>query len=350
MSLSRRRGKKIKEYDIAVKKVIPYIKRKLRWSKELVSEYGRVPVQIGGKTVWADIVCYISIKQKRVPWLLIEVKKQNVSLEQATAQAESYSLILGAPFFCVTDGVEYNFYSTANSQGQSIKLDTTPPIPEKEYLISPVEKIVFPAHINDAVSLFFNGLEKEEKFYEDTKGHHDAQKQINKTIFQRIDSFTHSELKELIDSDYFMIKNTNKKFVFEEIDRDISKFRKVFSFILDFKGDPIINIEKLLENDMLHIKGCGIFFISQFLTGAYPDDYVIVEENVSKALKYLDITDIFVQYHTANGYIYINEICKKLYKDKLESRLKPYGFGLAAVHNFLWHYYSHYRNKEVWFP
>jgi hypothetical protein len=316
-----------------------------------VSDYGHVPVQIGSKTVWADIVCNISIEQKLAPWLLIEVKKPGVSLEQATAQAESYSLILGAPFFCVTDGDEYIFYSTANSQGKSIKLDTPPPIPEKEYLISPVEKIVFPSHINDAVSLFFNGLEKEEKFYQDTVGHHDAQKQISEIIYQRIDSFTPSELKELIDSEHIMIKAANRKTVFNEIDRDFSRFKKVFSFITNFKGDPIINIEKLQDRKgKLYIKGCGIFFISQFLAGAYPDDYVIVEENVSRALKYLEITDIFVQYNTPNGYIYINEICKKLYKDKMKAKLKPYGFGLAAVHNFLWHYYSHYRERQIWFP
>jgi len=41
------------------------------------------------------------------------------------------------------------------------------------------------------------------------------------------------------------------------------------------------------------------------------------------------------QNDTANGYIYINEICKKLYKEKLEDRLKEWGFGLQATHNFL---------------
>jgi hypothetical protein len=92
------------EYEVAVKKVAPYIQNKLRWREELVSSYGRVPVQIGGSTVWADIVCYISFEQKAVPWLLIEIKQPEAILEQAVPQAESYSLILGAPFFCVTDG------------------------------------------------------------------------------------------------------------------------------------------------------------------------------------------------------------------------------------------------------
>lgn len=105
-----------------------------------------------------------------------------------------------------------------------------------------------------------------------------------------------------------------------------------------------------IESNSLKIRGGGIFFITQLLAAAHPDEYVVLEENVSKALRHLGITDIFVQNDTGNGYIYINEICKKLYRDKLKNRLKDFDFGMsAATHNFLWHYYVHYRENGIWF-
>lgn len=33
-----------------------------------------------------------------------------------------------------------------------------------------------------------------------------------------------------------------------------------------------------------------------------------------------------------NGYVYIKKVCRKLYKDKLEGRLRNYNFGLEVVH------------------
>ena len=112
----------MKEHEVAAAKVLPYLRERLGWPEQLISAYGRVPVQIGGSTVWADFVCHISKNERVVPWLLIEVKRPGAPLEEALPQAESYSLILGAPFFCVTDGDEFGFYVTGDSQGKSIKL------------------------------------------------------------------------------------------------------------------------------------------------------------------------------------------------------------------------------------
>lgn len=47
------------EYEIAIKKVLPYFRDKYGWPEKLISSYGRVPIQIGMSTVWADYVCYI---------------------------------------------------------------------------------------------------------------------------------------------------------------------------------------------------------------------------------------------------------------------------------------------------
>lgn len=336
------------EYTVATKKVLPYIHNNLRWPEKLVSTYGRVPVQIGGSTVWADFVCYISSVQKPIPWLLIEVKQPGIPLEGVIPQAESYSLILGAPFFCVTDGKEFNHYATGKSQGRSISLQGLPPIPSSSYLTTGVEYISFPPQIDNLIDLFLVGLKKEDSFLKDTKWHDDAVKQLRKKVFTDIDSLTPENLEGAIGK-HVMMKPPNKNLIFSQIKDDFDKFKASLKFIFDFEGDPIANINRLLDKtDSLYIKGGGIFFITQMLAGAHPNEYVVLEENVSKALRNLGVTDILVKNDTANGYVYINDICRKLFKEKLEDRLSDYGFGLAAVHNFLWHWYTTFRIKKKW--
>ena len=172
-------------------------------------------------------------------------------------------------------------------------------------------------------------------------------------VFQRIDFLSPQELKDIFkqfkQNEYIMIKPPNENKLFKQIDENFDKVKGVLKFIRDFEGDPVINIDRIMDkNENLYLKGCGIFFISQLLAGAHPNDYVVLEEKVSKALRYLGVTDILVKNDTANGYVYINEICKKLFKDKLENRLKEYEIGLASVHNLLWHYYDCYRTKKKW--
>lgn len=338
------------EYEIAIEKVLPYIRQKLNWPEKLVSAYGRVPVQIGGGTVWADFVCYISNVQKAVPWLLFEVKQPGLTLEQAFPQAESYSLILGVPFFCITDGDEFKFYMTGKSQGNSIGLHSSPPIPSPNYLPIEKEHITFPQQIDNLIDLFIIGLQEETKFLEDTKWHNKSVKILHEKVFGRIDSLSAQELKETLEEN-IMIKPPNKNQVFLQIDQTFDKFKKTLEFIRDFSGDPISNINTLLDKaSSLYVRGGGIFFITQLLAGAHPNQYIVLEENISRALRSLGVTEIFVKNDTANGYVYINDICKQLFKDKMEHRLKDSGFGLATVHNFLWHYYVNYRTKRKWSP
>lgn len=337
------------EYEIATTKVRPYLTETLRWPYQLISNYGRVPVQIGGATVWADFVCYISDHQKAAPWLLVEVKRPGESIEQAVPQAESYAIILGARFFVVTDGVDYQFYMTGGSQGRAIQLDGVLSLPTTTYLNTGAEFIYFPPMLDTLVDEFVTGLHKEPKFLDDTKYHDKCVRQLNQKIFQRLNKITQQELKQAIE-DHVMMKPPNRNTVFGEIDKDFPKVKKFLAFLDEFSGDPVENVNALCnDSSALKIRGGGIFFVTQLLAAAHPDEYVVLEENVSRALRHLGITDILVQNDTGNGYVYINEICTKLYQDKLKNRLKEFDFGMsAATHNFLWHYYVHYRENGIW--
>ena len=61
-----------------------------------------------------------------------------------------------------------------------------------------------------------------------------------------------------------MIKPPNENKLFKQIDENFDKVKGVLKFIRDFEGDPVINIDRIMDkNENLYLKGCGIFFISQ---------------------------------------------------------------------------------------
>jgi len=341
----------VNEYEIVEEKVRPYMQDTLGWPEALISGYGRVPVQVGASTVWADFVCYMSQHQKALPWLLIEVKRPGQAIEEAVPQAESYAIILGTPFFAVTDGDDHLFYICGDSQGTSVLLADVPPLPSSEYLSTGVEFISFPPTLDGLVGMFFEGLRNEEKFLEDTRYHEESCRALHREVFQDIEGLSAAVLKQAT-ADHMMLKAPNRNAVFHQIEQDLPKLKKVLRFLSDFQqGDPVRNIQTLRDPASgLRIEGAGIFFLTQLLAGAHPDEYVVLEEHVSKALRILGVTEVLVQNNTANGYIYTNEICKRLYHEKLKAGLGEYGFGLPAVHNFLWHYHAYFRSKGVWYP
>jgi hypothetical protein len=341
----------LNEHEVAEKIVKPHLVNSLGWKKDLVSEYGRVPIQVGRKNVWADYVFYITINGKRQAYLLVEVKKTNQSLEDAVLQAESYSLILHAPFFCATDGRKYDYFITGNSQGNSIKLRSIPPTPNGEYLRS---EVIFSPNIDYLVQLFIKGLKEDHAFRKDTLDHVRAATELREKIFDRnIDSLSSDYLKLVLgDRKNIMNKKPNIETIFKQ---DFKKIGKMLEYIKSSRDDPLKTIQRLIgsnEDDPanLAVKGAKLFFVTQLLSAAHPDKYVALHEIISRSLKDLDITDIIVKPDSANGYVYINEICKRLYSEKMKHELEKEGFDLKlwGVHQFLWHYYAYYKDTKKW--
>jgi hypothetical protein len=98
----------------------------------------------------------------------------------------------------------------------------------------------------------------------------------------------------------------------------------------------------------------GPFIVTQLLAAAHPGDYGVLQDNIASALKDLRMTHVVVKTGVANGYVYANDICKRIYRDKLKSRIEKANLGLAAgfelvgVHNFLWHYYEYHKKGKPW--
>lgn len=208
------------------------------------------------------------------------------------------------------------------------------------------EELAF-GRISELIESFISANENNKAFYYDTKSHNDAVINLNDAIFKDMDNLTASNLKNVLNNNVIM-KVPNKNKIFDVIDNEFDKVKGVLEIIKDFNKDPISNLNKLLHNPGFHINGAGIYCITQLLAGAYPDEYIVLEENMVKGLKDLGIIDEMIKPDTANGYLYINRVCKELYKTKFRDKVTKFNFGLASVHNFFWHYHVYYRADKRW--
>jgi hypothetical protein len=316
---------------------------------------------MGRGTVWADFVLYIVDGQRATPWLLVEVKQRGSrredaeDAEDAVSQAESYSLVLRAPFFCLTDGREYDFYLTGPSQGRSIALrGRRPPVPRKEeHLPKTLENAWFYSTVDRAVDDFFAGLRKDDVFRRDTQDHENDVRALNKEVFTQLANVEAKKVEGVLDGMSLKTKTPNWNKIRQHIRTDFERFREVLEMIRDMPEDryeEAETINSLLQRSErgLHIEGAGMFFISQLLAGAHPHRYLVLHANEVRGLRDLGLMDLLVKQDRAEGYLYVCDVCRQLFERKMKDKLAVEGFGLAAVANFLYHYHEYYLRWGMW--
>jgi thermostable 8-oxoguanine DNA glycosylase len=363
------------EKEIAENKVIPYLER-LGWPKQLITQYGKVPVQMGTEIKWADIVAlFVDENDSAVPYLVVEVKTALTNLNEILAQTDSYSKLLDAQYFVATNGEEYLVYQRRPSGGY-IRINNVP-VPVETHLTvtqdtkfkagyilcekpssSEAKQTVQYRELSSKIDDYFN-LMTEDKYYlgesrqyslrNDITAHYKSIKWIHNLVHGEIDTLTPKEFKDDFDNSIMCYKPPNTKRIYSEVDRDFNKIKAFLRFIKEFKGEPEENLGRLFDTaSELHINGMGPFIISQFLAGAHPRHYTIIEDRMVNTMKSLDLIDTKVKADTAKGYLYINEICKKLYSDIFNRKLEQYksklgfridpDFSLIVIHEFFWEY------------
>jgi hypothetical protein len=98
----------------------------------------------------------------------------------------------------------------------------------------------------------------------------------------------------------------------------------------------------------------GPFIITQLLAAAHPGNDVVIQDNMASPLKDMQMTDVAIKTGVVNGYLHANDICQRIYRDKLESRIGKVqlglakGFELVVVRNFPWCRYKYYRKGKAW--
>lgn len=331
------------EADIAYKKVIPYLKS-IGFQDGSIDGYGRVPVQIGRKVVWADIVCNIYLpNNSKLPFIVIEVKDDSDSnVEFAIPQAESYAQRLGAPYFCCTNGNVYKWYMTGAAQGEHIPLATKPALPSKSYLVKP-DKIYISAYLYEAISNYEASMSKRGRIFKDTKSHHDTTEELNKLLW---DNNALQNKHQAID---IFNKNTMQSRGKSQLLANIDKGYSEFIYLLNHLKDNSIPIEERITdcigvNSKFGISAGGIFFVTQVLAGLYPNEYTVIEQNAINAMLRFKLIDIFFSVENAKEYIYFNNICNELFK----YFKNPLNYNLSYVHNFLWHYEREFIVNKTW--
>jgi len=362
------------EREIAENKVIPYL-IKLGWPKYLITQYGRVPVQVGTEVKWADIVAmFVDENDFAVPYLVVEVKPTLTNLNETLAQTDSYSKLLDAQYFIATDGEEYLCYHRRPT-GAYIRINAVP-IPDKKHLMATRDTkfkagyILFEEptsegmkqtsqHIEtlSGIDNYFNMITAHNHYLgshgyslrSDITWHYSSIKSIYSLLHDELDSLRTEDFKGVFNDSIMCERTPNKRNILSEADTNFSKIKSFLRFVREFEGDPEKNLDRLFETSSgLHIKGMGPFIISQFLAGAHPRDYAIIEDRMVKTMKDLDLIDTRVKSDTAKGYLYINDVCKRLYSEifakKIEEHKSNFGFkidqdfSLIVIHEFFWEY------------
>ncbi|MFA5839852.1 MAG: hypothetical protein WC890_04255 [Candidatus Margulisiibacteriota bacterium] len=226
--------------------------------------------------------------------------------------------------------------------------------------------ISFYADIEPLIHSFIEDHENHKddmKLFNDTKDHYEKTKYLNENLFANFDGLSSEKIHPMLKRCLIKKRDCNLKQILKQVDNDFDNVKRILRIIRDFnKANNKVNaFNKLISvTGKDHIRGGGIYFITQLLAGAYPDDYVVVEDSLVQALvdlggDELGITPTIITKNKGDGYILVNSICKKILEINfipyLEQRqlLDKYPFGLALVHNFLWHHNKFYVPKGIWF-
>ncbi len=206
-------------------------------------------------------------------------------------------------------------------------------------------KYSFPSKVDKWIKEFFRGLECEPKFLKDTREHDEAARTLNRQVFSRLDELRLEEFRHCIreTGNVMKVKPNHWESILNEIDNDFPKVKRYLKFIKAFKGEAK-DIDRLLGrvDNNLHIKGAGLFFITQLLAGAHLNEYIVFHDYIYESLQDLGIVDMRSKRDNGSRYMDINALCRQLYEEKFKDKMEAsHKLGLQSVHNFLWHYHYH---------
>lgn len=189
--------------------------------------------------------------------------------------------------------------------------------------------------LNAAISSFLKNQKSNAAYYED----HWAERRERKLYYQsftkdKLLSMTEDEFLEYISKLWSMLIWGNKKYVVDKLiaDNGFTALKKQLAELL-YGTNPI---EKRWDLFLKSVKGMGPATISELLTYANPQEYVIFNKTTILCFGYLDISDMpkYNYQYTGKKYIEVCTIAKEIAQE-----LKKFGaenYDLLAVDYFLW--------------
>ena len=189
--------------------------------------------------------------------------------------------------------------------------------------------------LNAAISSFLKNQKSNAAYYED----HWAERRERKLYYQsftkdKLLSMTEDEFLEYISKLWSMLIWGNKKYVVDKLiaDNGFLALKKQLAELL-YETSPI---EKRWDLFLKSVKGMGPATISELLTYANPQEYVIFNKTTILCFGYLDIPDMpkYNYQYTGKKYMEVCTIAKEIAQE-----LKKFGaenYDLLAVDYFLW--------------
>ena len=189
--------------------------------------------------------------------------------------------------------------------------------------------------LQSAITAFVKNKKANAAYYNDNW----TERKERKAYYQ---SFTRDKLLAMTEEDFFeyisklwsMIMWGNKKYVADQLiaDNGLDVLKKQLAELL-YGAAPI---EKRWTNFLKSVKGIGPATISELLTYANPDEYVIFNKTTILCFSYLDILNMpkYNYQYTGKKYVEVCEIAKEI-----SAALKAAGaedYDLLAVDYFLW--------------
>jgi len=189
--------------------------------------------------------------------------------------------------------------------------------------------------LQSAISAFVKNEKVNSAYYSDNW----ADRNERKTYYQ---SFTKNKLLAMTEEDFFeyisrlwsMLIWGNKKYVVDKLiaDNGFDALKKQLAELLYGTA----SVEKRWNTFLKSVKGFGPATISELLTYANPDEYVIFNKTTILCFTYLDIPDMPKYNYQYTGKKYA-EVCKTA--KEISAALKAAGaedYDLLAVDYFLW--------------
>lgn len=195
-----------------------------------------------------------------------------------------------------------------------------------------------------AIQLYEESIKLGEQIFLDTCWHQFATEKLFKLLSdqKRIIEQKDSVLEDL---KKYLIRSRAKSSLIRNIQNDYDKF----VILVEYLKDENVPIEDRINNSLGKNSKYGIeqgnfFFITQLISGLYPEEYTISTDEIIESLIFFRIVNSNFKVKSVQSYIKFNTLCTELFK-KFKNE---YMFNLSYVHNFLWHYSGDYLRCGNW--
>lgn len=189
--------------------------------------------------------------------------------------------------------------------------------------------------LQSAIKQFSKNSKNNSAYYEENWAERKERKEYYQSFTKdKLIAMTEDEFYEYISKLWSMLIWGNKKYVADKLisDNGFSSLKKHLAELL--YGS--VKIESRWDTFLKSIKGMGPATISELLTYANPDEYVIFNKTTILGFTYLDIPDMpkYNYQYTGKKYAEVCKIAKEISSALKEAGVEDYD--LLAVDYFMW--------------